>query len=1274
MLERLLRIPRSRWLGLALIVLVTASIFWYWRLQTWDPRQAAQIGHSPALRLEWWIEPVVYNPDAALPELSGRLFGVAVQKVQEGDRIWVVGAKGFLAYSDDGAQCWTRFDYHPDQGVFRAKTQNPCAKSQASQHPAGTPTAFLHWPLMVPTVYAGEAPFRSSPRPQSQSSAHQSSAQQGPAQKRSPVEQTSDQQGVPAQQNPNSQQVQQPTQQEKESAQRPPETKSPIWVNPKEVDFGAVVAPSSAAQSPSGKSSPITVSNLLDRPLRIRATAFSGNEAGEFELDGSKCAEGIEPKKSCTVMVLFRPRTDGKKEFGFSIETDYSSAPEKVSVHALASGFSKAVKDSGQPSASDRPPSKREVPTASPARVPTLASGADSSTRQIPKRPDNAPDLLVINFESGGGRIVSTGGAMWAQDSNGDWLFEPQLSGDTVRLGNLSWTFRGPAEAWDSPPGATETWVETVDSLGTSEAAPYLFNLRWDKNRPGTQTSWQSGATTKEQVTAWPDSHLQSIAIDSHRRGWVAGWSSDARGEHAVLANTANGTSWQFLTRGALPAERRDAAANSRAWMWMPRWYLAMLVLSLTLSAPALLRPLPVTPPDSEQDSVEGRLSSDKPLDPGDRDVLGLTEIAIGLSAFLRNEKTLPPLTVAINGEWGTGKSSLMNLLRCDLESYGMHPVWFNAWHHQKEEHLLAALLQTIKLEAVPPLWNLLGVPFRARLIAYRLRRSWPMLVMAAAAATFLVMLDYHFRIHDQKDLFQWVINQIVPSVDVKSKATTTLPVQGGAIAILTAITALWKGMTAFGANPASLLASVAQGNKMKDLEAQTSFRQRFAEEFRDFTNALGNDRPLVIFIDDLDRCLPANVRDVLEAVNFLVSSGDCFVVLGMDRVQVQRAVGLSFKDVAEEASSNHTQRTAAPGAALTPLAIAEAAAETAREKRAEFAQKYLEKLVNLEIRVPRADDDDVKQGLFAKDPPTKLLTVKERSLQVGLKILRWGIPAALVALLFWGSYHYSLSAAFAAERWIEENPASDLTPPPAANPKPGSGATSAGQTKPPVTQSAVDAQPSKLERKTEIVTPLAGNPPKLNEKAVWPARWMLSLPLYLGAVFLLLVGNVVLTTRPGVVTHDSQQFTDALGKVWYPLVLEKQNTPRAAKRFVNRLRYLAMRQRYYRAEDSVWQRTLFPRRLTSPERSQKPSRIPEPIMIALAAMEQSDEAWVNNPMKFNDIIAGKDLLDDILASAREHHINEFANSSNSQWTFLPNFREPFLKIWPPLSAEEQAE
>jgi hypothetical protein len=1266
MLERLRRVPRSRWLLLAVIVLVSASLLWYRRLQTWDTRQAAQIGHSPFLSASWWSDPVVYNPDAALPEISGRVFGVAVQKLQTGERIWVVGANGFLAYSDDNGFCWTRFDYHPDPGVFREVTPNPCPNilpnTPTSQPPSLIPKALLHWPQLLPTVYAEEAPPKKPAAQQQSQNPAQQSAIQSPAQQ-GPAQQGQRDAPVQEQQQPLNQQVQQ-------SFAQQPKAKSPIWVSPRDIEFGAVTLRQAAIPTKF-----LTISNLVDRLIRVRVGELTADVNDEFQVDSSKCDQAIGPKESCTIGVLFNPRTEGKKDFAFSLETDYSSASEKIYVHAVAIGVPAA--NSGKPPAQDREPPKQEKPKEPPNTAPPAVSTTSPPNR--PRAPATAPDLLAISFFLGPiGRtappaIVSTGGAIWTQDSNGEWTFQPQTSGSSIESGLRTWTLSGPPSGgW-----ANETRKDTATSLTATDARlRNRIELRWDPNNPGTTTGWSDYGkpSPKTTATTWLDSQLRSAAFDSNGKTWVAGWSTDQRGEHAVLARFDESIrTWQPLTRGALPADRRDAAPNNRAWMWMPRWYLAMLLLSLALAAPALLPPLPVQPP-GEQDSVEGRLSSDKPLDPGDRDVLGLTEIALGLSAFLRNEKTLPPLTIAINGEWGTGKSSLMNLLRRDLQSYGMCPVWFNAWHHQKEEHLLAALLQTIKLEAVPPLWNLLGVPFRARLVAYRLRRRWPALVVAAAAATFLVMLDYHFRIHDHKDLFQWLVNQIVPSLDVKSNATTTLPVQGGFIALVTAITALWKGLTAFGANPASLLASVAQGNKMKDLEAQTSFRQRFAEEFRDFTTALGNSRPLVIFIDDLDRCLPGNVRDVLEAVNFLVSSGDCFIVLGMDRVQVQRAVGLSFKEVAEEASSNHTQRMLVPAVTLTPQAIAEAAAEAAREKRAEFAQKYLEKLVNLEVRVPLAEDDEVKQGLFAKDPPPKPVTLKEKSLRVGLKSLRWAIPAALVVLLLWGSYHYSLSAEFAVERWIAENPEPSAAAATALNPPPASRANAAGPVSASAAQPVAASKTSAADKATELVAPIGGVAPEFKEKAVWPARWMLSLPLYLGAVFLLLVANVVLTTRPGVVTHDSQQFTDALGKVWYPLVLEKQNTPRAAKRFVNRVRYLAMRQRSYRDRASLWERTLFPQRLASPEHAQKPPRIPEPIMIALAAMEQSNPAWVIDQDMFKHIVDGKDVPKGLLAAAREKHIEEFSSSTTSQWTCLPGYREPFLKIWPRLSPEEQAE
>jgi predicted KAP-like P-loop ATPase len=83
-------------------------------------------------------------------------------------------------------------------------------------------------------------------------------------------------------------------------------------------------------------------------------------------------------------------------------------------------------------------------------------------------------------------------------------------------------------------------------------------------------------------------------------------------------------------------------------------------------------------------------LVSDRPLQAGEPDPLEFNAVAFGLSRFLRNENTQPPLTIAITGEWGTGKSSLMNLLQADLKRYGFRPVWFNAWYHQKSASAFA--------------------------------------------------------------------------------------------------------------------------------------------------------------------------------------------------------------------------------------------------------------------------------------------------------------------------------------------------------------------------------------------------------------------------------------------------------------------------------------------------------------------------------------------------------------------------------------------------------
>lgn len=59
------------------------------------------------------------------------------------------------------------------------------------------------------------------------------------------------------------------------------------------------------------------------------------------------------------------------------------------------------------------------------------------------------------------------------------------------------------------------------------------------------------------------------------------------------------------------------------------------------------------------------------------------------------------PLTVGVYGRWGTGKTSLMRLIRQQVSAQATPTVavWFNAWRYEKEAHLIVPLLATINKE-----------------------------------------------------------------------------------------------------------------------------------------------------------------------------------------------------------------------------------------------------------------------------------------------------------------------------------------------------------------------------------------------------------------------------------------------------------------------------------------------------------------------------------------------------------------------------------------------
>ncbi len=71
---------------------------------------------------------------------------------------------------------------------------------------------------------------------------------------------------------------------------------------------------------------------------------------------------------------------------------------------------------------------------------------------------------------------------------------------------------------------------------------------------------------------------------------------------------------------------------------------------------------------------------TDVPISCSQENLLGIENYAKALSDFILHSAT--PLTVGIQGEWGTGKTSLMNLIRENLAGHEIASSWVNTWEY----------------------------------------------------------------------------------------------------------------------------------------------------------------------------------------------------------------------------------------------------------------------------------------------------------------------------------------------------------------------------------------------------------------------------------------------------------------------------------------------------------------------------------------------------------------------------------------------------------------
>jgi hypothetical protein len=354
--------------------------------------------------------------------------------------------------------------------------------------------------------------------------------------------------------------------------------------------------------------------------------------------------------------------------------------------------------------------------------------------------------------------------------------------------------------------------------------------------------------------------------------------------------------------------------------------------------------------------------------------------------------------------------------------------------------------------------------------------------------------------------------------------------------ALLTAIAAVAKGMKTFGVNPAVLMAEAKQSMGIRLATAQNDFRTTFAREFKEVTEAL--PYRLVIVIDDLDRCRPQAVLEVMEVVNFLTSAGACFVIFGMAAERVQAALGLAFVDIARELVN--VQGEDVEVAAPQDKDAAE------REKRRAYARDYLQKLVNLEITVPTRKDLAAERLLTLPEPPSRRWFADF----VRTLAAPWPFYAAALAIASGVVIGQSVAPATKPAEQAVVTPTATVTPAPVKS----------ADVKPPA---VVEPKPQ-----TRPAEQFAGVQPGASQPLMVTVTW---LALAVGALAVVFLVILLRGLRAAIMdVRDSGEFKQALA-IWSGVVARKRSTPRAIKRFGNRIRYFAMLQQAEAPDESFW-------------------------------------------------------------------------------------------------------
>ena len=308
-----------------------------------------------------------------------------------------------------------------------------------------------------------------------------------------------------------------------------------------------------------------------------------------------------------------------------------------------------------------------------------------------------------------------------------------------------------------------------------------------------------------------------------------------------------------------------------------------------------------------------------------DKDLLGFDVYASALASIVLKPETAPPLVVGIYGPWGSGKSTFLRLVERQLtDRAGSAPtrlitVRYNAWEYADAPKLWAGLVAQIakQLDADLGFW---------RRLLYVAQHHGRRLFKAAAVGLLPVLLG----------VLGLLLNVVQGAL---SDTVAWLAVLGGGVLTLLQTYRVQREAVSssvvslagrYNTQPVDGVLKSVQDELEKALTASTD-----GTETRILSGVRSKNLKIVVFIDELDRCPLEQIVNVLEAIK-LVLARDIFIVfLAIDTRVAAEAIRLRYPDVGDP----------------------------------ELAREYLEKIVQIPLRVPTARSEDITTYLSTYMP-----------------------------------------------------------------------------------------------------------------------------------------------------------------------------------------------------------------------------------------------------------------------------------------------------------------